>query len=191
MQGYQFPAVLLQSPSVLSVVQGTLFHPALRGGISLILALVTAPADGFIRSPLGNVIVIVPLAQLGQGKNKCTVAWLGDLGGFVLNIVLVPNHTLLQQKTIRNDKIRADPWLIQFASLPFTVSAGTKAGAGFGEQLWIQTALRSTFSLPLKFLLVCLKPFYDHLHPLITFPCNTCATADLPIKTTPRKVCMT
>lgn len=74
MQGYQFPAVLLQSPSVLSVVQGTLFHPALRGGISLILALVTAPADGFIRSPLGNVIVIVPLAQLGQGKNKCTVA---------------------------------------------------------------------------------------------------------------------
>lgn len=69
MQQYQFPAVLLQSTSVLSVVQGQCSTQLSLQGISLIPAPGTDPAAGFLRSPFGNCNAL-PIAQVGQGGKK-------------------------------------------------------------------------------------------------------------------------
>lgn len=73
--------------------------------------------------------------------------WFCDLEALSLTLCCWQSHTVLMQKTSRSDKIRTDPWLIQFASLLVAISTLTTAncGAGTGELLWNHSSLGNRF----------------------------------------------
>lgn len=129
-----------------------------------------------------------PQCKLDKGR---TSVQLSDLEIFVLSIVRVAKSHSSKAGDHQKWQNQNRALINKACLLVFYCICSNKSWRWLWEQLWAQTALRNTFSLPLNFLLACLKPLNDSFPPPITFPCNTCATADLLTKTTQREVCMT